>query len=55
MVHGRVALAQTVAVVAEQVRAAVLQRQPKLSVPDELVDPHPLVRAAASRLKRRDG
>jgi len=31
------------------------ESQPNLSVLDELVDPHPLVRAAAARLKRRDG
>jgi hypothetical protein len=31
------------------------ESEPNLSVPNELVDPHPLVRAAAARLKRRDG
>ena len=31
------------------------ESQPNLSVPDELVGPHQLGRAAAARLKRRDG
>ena len=31
------------------------QSQPTISVPSELVDPHPLVRAAAARLRQRDG
>ncbi len=31
------------------------ESQASISVPAELVDPHPLVRAAAARLKRRDG
>ena len=31
------------------------QSQPAISVPSELVDPHPLVRAAAARLRQRDG
>ena len=31
------------------------QSQPTIGVPSELVDPHPLVRAAAARLRQRDG
>jgi hypothetical protein len=32
-----------------------LESQPPISIPTELIDQHPLVRAAAARLKRRDG
>ena len=32
-----------------------LESQPPVSIPTELIDPHPLVRAAAARFKRRDG
>lgn len=31
------------------------QSQPTINVPAELVDPHPLVRAASARLRQRDG
>ena len=41
-----------------QVQDALLQTrqsQPSISVPSELLDPHLLVRAAAARLRQRDG
>ena len=31
------------------------QSQPTINVPAELVDPHPLVRAASARLRQREG
>ncbi|HPW19624.1 MAG TPA: hypothetical protein PLE61_02330 [Vicinamibacterales bacterium] len=55
---GPLPLSEQEAAMHARVRDALLQTresQPSVSVPDELVDPRPLVRAAAARLKRRDG
>ena len=53
---GPIPLTEQEAATHARVRDALQQTresQPSVSVPDELVDPHPLVRAAAARLKRR--
>ncbi len=55
---GPIPLSEQEAAVHARVRDALQQTresQASISVPVELVDPHPLVRAAAARLKRRDG
>lgn len=55
---GPIPLSEQEAAVHARVRDALQQTresQASISVPAELVDPHPLVRAAAARLKRRDG
>lgn len=55
---GPIPLSEQEAAIHARVRDALQQTresQPSVSVPDELVDRHPLARAAAARLKRRDG
>ena len=55
---GPIPLTEQEAATHARVRDALQQTresQPNLSVPDELVDPHALVRATAARLKRRVG
>ena len=55
---GPIPLSEQEAALRAQVQDALLQTrqcQPAISVPSELVDPHPLVRAAAARLRQRDG
>jgi hypothetical protein len=56
--YGPIPLSEQEAAMHARVRDALQQTrdsQPSVSVPDELVDPHPLIRAAAARLKQRDG
>ncbi len=55
---GPIPLSEQGAALRAQVQDALLQTrqcQPAISVPSELVDPHPLVRAAAARLRQRNG
>ena len=55
---GPIPLSETEAAMHARVRDALQktrESQSNISVPAELGDPHPLVRAAAARLKRRDG
>ena len=55
---GPIPLSEQEAAMHARVRDALQQTresQSPVSVPAELVNPHPLVRAAAARLKRRDG
>ena len=55
---GPIPLSEQEAAMHARVRDALQQTresQSPVSVPAELVDPHPLVRATAARLKRRDG
>lgn len=55
---GPIPLSEQEAALRAQVQDALLQTrqcQPAIGVPSELVDPHPLVRAAAARLRQRDG
>lgn len=54
---GPIPLSEQEAALRARVQDALLQTQsqPAISVPSELVDPHPLVRAAAARLSQRDG
>lgn len=55
---GPIPLSDQEAAAHARVRDALQQtrdRQSAITVPAELVDPHPLTRAAATRLKRRDG
>ena len=55
---GPIPLSEQEAAVHARVRDALQQTresQASISVPAELVDPHPLVRTAGARLKRRDG
>ncbi len=57
-VSGPIPLSEQEAAMHARVRDALQQTresQASISVPAELVDPHPLVRATAARLKRRDG
>jgi hypothetical protein len=57
-VAGPIPLSEQEAALPARVRDAVQQTresQANICVPVELVDPHPLVRAAAARLKRRNG
>jgi hypothetical protein len=57
-VSGPIPLSEQEAAMHARVREALQQtreRHPSVSVPAELVDPQPLVRAVAARLKRRDG
>lgn len=56
--HGPTPLSEQQAALRARVQGALQEsqmNQPTISVPTELADPHPLVRAAAARLKRRDG
>ena len=55
---GPIPLSVQEAALRARVQDALLQtrrNQPAISVPSELIDPHPLVRAAAARLRQRDG
>ena len=55
---GPTPLSEEEAALRARVQDALLQTrqsQPPISVPSELVDPHALVRAAAARLRQRDG
>ena len=58
MPPGPIPLSVQEAALRARVQDALLQTrrsQPAISVPSELIDPHPLVRAAAARLRQRDG